>query len=223
MLKVKKLLELLSTGLFTHIKIPSRHFILDDVCKYQVYQPTTPRTIAEGDMIKSRIPAFCLPTRNRRGQAGWTGQKKHSPTCGFASNPRARTARKQQSQSYNTNVKTTVIELLDCTNLEGNVQWITNADAPHRSGRHENLSGVQRITDANAPSDRRKKRTSSCANISGCWCLIMRWLRKDQHGGVQRITDASATRCRQKRIPSLEWNPSPLQNGEKHLISSHRM
>ena len=143
------------------LKVPklSRHFILDDVCKYQVYQPTTPRTIAEGDMIKSRIPAFCLPTRNRRGQAGWTGQKKHSPTCGFASNPRARTARKQQSQSYNTKVKTTVIELLDCTNLEGNVQC---------SGRHENLSGVQRITDANAPSDRRKKRTTSCANISGC-------------------------------------------------------
>ena len=62
------------------------------------------------------IPAFCLPTRNRMAQAGWTGQKKHSPTCGFASNPRARTARKQQSQSYNTNVKTTVIKLLDCTN-----------------------------------------------------------------------------------------------------------
>jgi hypothetical protein len=51
------------------LKVPklSRHFILDDMCKYQVYQPTTPRISREGDIIKSRIRVFLLANEKQKG------------------------------------------------------------------------------------------------------------------------------------------------------------
>ena len=88
----------------------------------------------------------------------------------------------------------------------------------HRAVGKDKHVGVQRITDADAPSCRQKRQTRRRATKYGCGCAMVpsektntlacnelrvlmrhRAVRKDRHVGVQRITDADATSCRQKR------------------------
>ena len=111
---------------------------------------------------------------------------------------------------------------LACTELPIRMQ--------HRAVNEDGRVGVQRITDAEAPSCRQKRQTrwrvpSEKTDTLLCneFPMLIRHhaVRKDKHVGVQRITDAAAPSRRQKRQTRKSRTESDIPRAADKIWSNN--